>query len=443
MRRLLAVFFALGGLVLALPATAIEAQTPAVPSGTLELADDSASPNGGMKTYIVQFKLKPGIAYDGGMAGYAATAPTPGAAYDPRSSAVQMYTRYLSNSHDRMLKTMNARNRKLYSYTHTLNGFAARLSTKEVDELRGNKEVLAVWEDYATDLNTNNSADFLGLHDRREGLHRRQWLKGEDVIVGILDSGIVPNHPSFSDTRDFPLPSFCDGATGLWERICDHLRDLQQRVVYDAPPADWMGECVVGEGWTEDDCNNKLIGARFYVDGFLAGRGSIVDGEFLSPRDSSGHGSHTASTAAGNSAVKATFNGTPLDFIEGMAPRARVAVYKVCWLSPGATNFSCFFSDSAAATDQAVADGVHVINFSVGTAASFTDPQDLAFLNATAAGVFVARSGGNSGPGFATINAGEPWVTSVAASTLSGTGFALAATVNAPAAVAGEYTALE
>ncbi|MEL6870599.1 MAG: S8 family serine peptidase, partial [Pseudomonadota bacterium] len=189
-------------------------------------------------------------------------------------------------------------------------------------------------------------------------------------------------------------------------------------------------------------CNNKLIGARWYVDGFLAGRGSVVEGEFLSPRDSSGHGSHTAGTAGGNE-VTATFNGSPIARISGMAPRARIAAYKVCWLSPGATNFSCFFSDTAAATDQAVADGVDVLNFSVGTAASFTDQQDLAFFNATNAGVFVARSGGNDGPGFQTINAGEPWVTSVAASTAEGTTFTLAAGINSPEAVAGDYSALE
>ena len=444
MRRVLALFIALGGLAMMLPATAVELQS--VPDGAaanLELADGSASVVGRTKTYIVQFKLDPGIAYKGGVAGYAATAPGPSGRYDAQSSPVQMYTQYLIGTHDKALKQLNARDRKIYSYCHTMNGFAARLTAEEAEQLRGNKDVMAVWEDFATDLNTNNSPDFLGLHDRREGLHSRHWLKGENVVVGVLDSGIVPNHPSFSDKREFPLPRFCDNATGFWERICDRLEELRSRVVYSAPPSDWTGECQVGEGWTEADCNHKLIGARWYVDGFLAGRGEVVEGEFLSPRDSSGHGSHTASTAAGNSGVLATFNGTALDYIEGMAPRARVAAYKVCWLSPGAANFSCFFSDSAAATDQAVADGVDVINFSVGTAAAFDDPQDIAFLNATSAGVFVARSGGNDGPGFGTINAGEPWVTSVAASTLSGTGFALAATVSSPAAVAGDYTALE
>ncbi|MEO0580554.1 MAG: PA domain-containing protein, partial [Pseudomonadota bacterium] len=102
-----------------------------------------------------------------------------------------------------------------------------------------------------------------------------------------------------------------------------------------------------------------------------------------------------------------------------------------------------FFSDSAAATDDAVADGVDVLNFSVGTAAAFNDPQDLAFLDAVSAGVFVARSAGNDGPGFQTTNAGEPWSTSVAASTTDGPAFVLGVTVNAPASVAGEYPALE
>ena len=289
------------------------------------------------------------------------------------------------------------------------------------------------------DIDTNNSPDFLGLNDRREGLRKRLRLKGEDVIVGVLDTGAIQEHPSFSDTRTFDLPAFCDAPQYRFqERICAKLERFKNQVVYDAPPAHWQGECEAGEAWSADDCNNKLIGARWYVDGFIAGRGSVVEGEFLSPRDSSGHGSHTASTAAGNH-VTASLNGVKLARISGMAPRARIAAYKVCWLSPGATNFSCFFSDSAAATDQAVEDGVDVLNFSVGTAASFVDTQDLAFLRASNAGVFVARSAGNDGPDAGSTNAGEPWVTSVAASTLTGTGYALGVSVFSPPSVAGDY----
>lgn len=444
MRKLFNVLVAALGMTAAGLAIALEpAPAPEFDVSQLQLDPNyAATQHTGTRTYIVQFKQEPGLSYRGGVPGYAATAPENGARYDARAGHVQMYTQSLVSAHDSALSEMGATDRKIYSYSHALNGFAAKLTASEAAKFRGDKNVLAVWEDYATSLDTNNSPEFLGLDDRREGLHRRQRLKGEDVIIGVMDTGAVQEHPSFSDTRTFDMPRFCDNPRGFWKKICRRLEHYRNQVVYDAPPAQWAGICQAGEAWSEDDCNNKMIGARWYVDGFLAGNGAVVEGEFLSPRDSSGHGSHTASTAGGNE-VTASLSGTKLARIKGMAPRARIAVYKVCWLAPGATNFSCFFSDSAAATDAAIEDGVDVLNFSVGTAAAFNDTQDLAFLRAVDAGIFVARSGGNDGPGFGSINAGEPWVTSVAASTHSGTAFALAATVNSPAAVAGDYAALE
>lgn len=422
MPRLLVSLGAVAAMALAAPGLAQELRaTPNVSSDLLRLdTSQNSAERLETKTYIVQLSGDPAVAYKGGVSGFAATAPDAGARYNSRASHVEQYVNHLISSHDRMLSTVGAGDRKLYSYCHTFNGFAARLTAAEADTLRGNKSVLNVWEDQAIEVETNNSPTFLGLLDPVEGL-RTRGLRGDDVIVGVLDTGAVQEHPSFADTKAFKKGT---------------------RVVYSDPPERWNGICQAGEAWAETDCNNKLIGARWFVDGFIAGTGGVVEEEFLSPRDSSGHGSHTASTAAGNE-VTASLVGVPLAQISGMAPRARVAVYKVCWLAPGATNFSCFFSDSAAATDAAVADGVDVLNFSVGTAAAFNDPQDIAFLNAASAGVFIARSGGNSGPGAATINAGEPWVTSVAASTLDGTAFALAITINAPASVAGEYSALE
>ncbi|MBT8100610.1 MAG: S8 family serine peptidase, partial [Gammaproteobacteria bacterium] len=348
---------------------------------------------------------------------------------------------HLITEHDKMLADVGAADRKVYSYCHALNGFAAKLTAAEAAQLRGNKAVANVWEDYAYDLETNNSPEFLGLNDKTSGLHERYDLRGEDIIVGVMDTGAVQEHPSFSDSMYFDMPKWCKHpSTSYKETLCENLKKHRSKVLYDEPPAHWSGICQAGEAWSEDDCNNKLIGARWYVDGFLAGNGSVLEGEFLSARDSDGHGSHTASTATGNK-VMASLGGTPLTKISGMAPRARVAIYKVCWAGPA--DEGCFFSDSAAATDQAVADGVDVLSFSVGTSASIVDPQDIAFLDAASAGVFVARSAGNSGPAPFTTNAGAPWVTSVAASTLDGTGFALAATVNSPAAVAGDYAALE
>ena len=461
MRRILTVLATVAVVLVAAPVGAAEVRgAPTIAPGTLQL-DPAAAPSTDIRTrtYVIQLVDAPAISYQGDKPGLARTAPERGERYNSRAGHVQQYVAHLRGRQDAALDSVGARNRKVYSYTHALNAVAARLTAVEAAKLSGNKEVLSVWEDRAIEIDTNNSPEFLGLLDRRDGLRAKLELRGEDVVIGIIDSGITQEHPSFSDKKTFPLPDFCrdddykkgrkrghdDGRGhhgGGKDRLCDYLREKLTRVVYDRPKH-WNGECEAGEAFAATDCNNKLIGARWFADGFIAARGSIDEGEFLSPRDASGHGSHTASTAAGNEGVVASLNGVPLAEISGMAPRARVAAYKACWFVPETGNFSCFFSDTAAATEAAVADGVDIINFSVGTAAAFNDPQDIAFLNAFNDGVFVARSAGNEGPGFATTAAGEPWVMSVGASTLDGTGFALAARVNAPATVAGDYAALE
>ncbi len=449
MRSIFVGLAAFAVVVVAGPASAQNMRTApnAAAIGTLQLDSTPAAAQSSVtRIYVVQMDGDAASSYQGGVSGYARTAPDRGSRYDARASHVQMYAGYLERRQDQVLDSVNARDRKVYSYRHAFNGFAARLTAEEAQKLSGNKAVLQVWEDREMSLDTNNSPAFLGLLDRKEGLRSRHHLRGENVVIGIIDSGAIQEHPSFSDTKTFPLPRFCDKPAWWNKRLCDFLEAHRTVRVY-GPPRGWNGTCQAGEAWAESDCNNKLIGARWFADGFLAAY-DVLDGEFLSARDSDGHGSHTASTAGGNE-VTASLGGTPLAEISGMAPRARLAIYKACWQRPNSPNpgsSSCFFSDSAAATDAAVADGVDVINFSVGTAVAFNDPQDLAFLDAAAAGVFIARSAGNSGPTSSAPGptaAGEPWVTSVAASTMDGKAFALAARINSPASVAGSYPALE
>jgi subtilisin family serine protease len=174
-----------------------------------------------------------------------------------------------------------------------------------------------------------------------------------------------------------------------------------------------------GEAFSGTDCNQKLIGARYYNAGFggNAGIDALFSFEFNSPRDWDGHGTHTATTAGGNANVQATGPAAVLGKISGMAPRARIAAYKVCWADT-ASGGGCAGSDSVAAIDQAVADGVDVINFSIsGTSTNFRDPVEIAFLFAADAGVFVAASAGNSGPTASTVAHPSPWLTTVAAGT--------------------------
>jgi subtilisin family serine protease len=353
-------------------------------------------------TFIVQLREDPVVAYTGGP-GMRATAPATGKKIDPASAAVTSYANYLKASHDRLLASVGAINtQKIYDYTYSFNGFAARLTAGQANKLAADEAVVAVTPDALRKIDTSTTPTFLGL-DEAGGLWDQLGgvgSAGEDVIVGIVDTGIWPEHPSFSDQEDFV---FRTGSSGKRSRA------------YGPPPADWHGSCQSGEQFSQDMCTNKVIGARYYLAGF--GHFGIVKGDYKSPRDHDSHGSHTASTAAGNNGVEATGVAAPFGTISGMAPRARIAVYKVCW---NGDDGGCANSDSVAAIDQAVADGVDVINFSIsGTTAAYLDPVEVAFLFAARAGVFVAASAGNAGPGASTVAHPSPWLTTVAASTHS------------------------
>lgn len=392
---------------------------PADPAA-IPAADTSAKSN----VYIVMMKDDPAVAYEGGISGLKATKPAKGQKINPNSAHVKEYVRYLNSSHDRALTDVGAGS-KIYSYSYALNGFAAVLTRAQVQALRARSDVLQVWEDEIQQPTTDSTPVYLGFAGGG-GVWDLEG-KGEDMIIGVVDTGIWPEHPSFSDQVGF---SDAPGSSG------------KRNLAYGPPPAGWTGICQTGESWSRDDCNNKLIGARYYADGFSAhGHSDLIVSDILSPRDSDGHGSHTASTAAGNEGPQNTLNSLP---VSGMAPRARIAAYKVCW-EPREGRGGCASSDSAAAIDQAVADGVDVINFSIGGPSTvFAGADDIAFLFAANAGVFVATSNGNDGPGAQTTGtpAGVPWITAVGA-TQDNEVFDLLVTVNAPASIAGDNVALE
>jgi subtilisin family serine protease len=162
-------------------------------------------------------------------------------------------------------------------------------------------------------------------------------------------------------------------------------------------------------------CNQKLIGAQFFCES--RGCDGVLPHEFLSPRDYNGHGTHTASTAGGNEGVPTTGGAAVFGTVNGIAPRARIAAYKVCW-DNGAGGCGANSGDSVAAIDQAVADGVDVLNYSIsGTSTNYLDAVEVAYLFAADAGVFVATSAGNSGPTASTVAHISPWLASVAAGT--------------------------
>ncbi|MDF2179977.1 S8 family peptidase [Aliiglaciecola sp. CAU 1673] len=354
------------------------------------------------RVYLVRMKDNPVVAYEGGIKGFKATKPGKNKKIDPNSQAVLKYSDYLTSKHDAALKSVGA-SKKLYSYKYTYNGFAAELSPAQVAQLHGNPDVLTIVEDELLKPDTVSTASMLGL-DATDGSGFWEALggkenAGEGVVVGIIDSGIWPENESFSDRTG----SNKNGKSG--------------KLDYQQIPG-WHGKCVPGEEFPASKCNQKLIAAQWFNSGFGgdANIKALFPYEYISARDADGHGSHTASTAAGNNDVEAIINGTSAGLATGMAPRARVAAYKVCWGTGG--EGGCFGADSVAAIDQAVADGVDVINFSIsGSRTSFLDQVEVAFLYAADAGVFVTASAGNSGPTVSTVAHNSPWLTTVAAGT--------------------------
>ena len=370
------------------------------------------------RTYIVQLAAEPAASYTGNVAGYAATQPVAGARFNARSAAVRSYKGYLDSQQNSVASLVRGAP-IVARYATVYNGFAARLTDAEVATLRASPLVVDVQVDEARKMDTISTSAFLGL-SAPGGVWSKSVgglaVKGEDIIIGIVDSGVWPESLSYADRVDANgQPVFGSGT-----------------LAYSAPPAGWTGGCAAGEGFTPAlHCNNKLIGAQFFKAGFNANQPVTHWTDFNSPRDSvggptghGGHGSHTASTAGGNSGATATLSGINMGPASGIAPRARIAAYKVCWTfpNPAATDGSgsqstCYNSDNVSAIDKAVADGVHVINYSIsGSQTSVNDPVEQAFMRAARAGVFVAASAGNSGPGQAVAHV-SPWLTTVAAST--------------------------
>lgn len=228
--------------------------------------------------------------------------------------------------------------------------------------------------------------------------------QGEGVVVGVIDSGINTGHPAFAEV----------GGDGY-----RHLNPLGQGVFRGAcDPANLPG---VADGNPSGynpaiRCNNKLIGAWTFAQ--TAPVPNAATGA-PSPNDENGHGSHTASTAAGNVLLNVRLNGATFPRIAGVAPRASLIAYDVCGvLVNGAYRPDCSSAAILAAIDQAVRDGVDVLNYSIsGNGNPWADPVELAFLGARAAGVVVSASAGNNGPTPGSVAHVSPWLLSVAAAT--------------------------
>ncbi len=393
---LLAAGAVVGGLMAGPPATA-------APDGQSRPAASKQTDR-----YIVVLRAPSATQFDGG-GSFARTSPRSGDQFNADSSAVRDYTRFLERTHRTIADQVGTD--VAQDYTLAINGFAARLTTAQALDLAKDRRVLTVAPDVARKLNTWNTPDFLGMTGKQGAWaqHGGKRNAGAGTVVGILDTGIWPESKSFAGN---PLTEERKGRWGVH-------RIGERTYMEKADGGSFSGACELGEGWNRNDCNTKLIGARYYPDAFNElPEDEKAREEWGSTRDGDGHGSHTAGTAAGQPRVLAAVEGRTFGRISGMAPGARIAAYKVCFSDTDPNSGDCFTSSSVAAIDDAIADGVDVINYSIsGSQDTVDDPVELAFEGAAEAGIFVATSAGNSGPAPETVAHPSPWLTTVASTT--------------------------
>ncbi|KAL5583134.1 hypothetical protein UlMin_015576 [Ulmus minor] len=276
----------------------------------------------------------------------------------------------------------------IHHYSKTFQGFSAKLTPEQAQQLAESDGVVSVFKSKTKRLHTTHSWDFLAAIDSEHHFSHFPVDSKYSTIVGVVDSGVWPESASFSDKGLGPVPQ------------------------------KFKGECVSGENFTSANCNRKIIGARFHFKGFEVENGPLESfGEifFRSARDSEGHGTHTASTIAGSVVPDVSLFGLAKGTARGGAPSARLAIYKACWFD------LCSDADILAAFDDAIHDGVDVISLSLGPdppqPSFFEDGLSIGAFHAFQKGIFVSASAGNSFFPRTACNI-APWILTVAASTL-------------------------
>ncbi|XP_022979186.1 cucumisin-like [Cucurbita maxima] len=316
-------------------------------SGSLLASSLDSSDNDGRKVYIVYLGNKP----------------------EDSASTPSHHMRML----EEVVGSTFAPDALLHSYKRSFNGFVVKLTEEEAQKISAKEGVVSVFPNGKKHLHTTRSWDFMGF---TKSVRRVKQVES-NIVVGVLDSGIWPESPSFSD------------------------------VGYGPPPAKWKGACQTSANFR---CNRKIIGARAYRSDNL-----FPPEDIKSPRDSDGHGTHTASTVAGGLVNQASLYGLALGTARGGVPSARIAVYKICW-SDG-----CYDADILAAFDDAIADGVDIISLSVGGNKPkyyFNDSIAIGAFHSMKHGILTSNSAGNDGPDYFTIRNFSPWSLSVAASSI-------------------------
>ena len=345
---------------------------------------------------MIKYDFDAAASYTGGVAGLAATSPrVTGKSLAKNAAAVSAYNEYTGHR----AKTIDAAIAQAVpnadvrqTFQTAYGGVEAQVPANSINSLLQVPGVVAVQKDSLQQPLDDNTS-WIGATNVWPTIGGSK-LAASNVVVGVIDTGVWPENPMFAADPAEPAPP-----KPLSAYHCDFGN----------------GSDVAHLGPTFA-CNNKLIGAYNFTQTYMSVNGSNGQ-EFCnnstgqcSARDSEGHGTHTTSTAAGDCVSSAVLYGVNRGPVCGIAPGAHIIMYRVC-LSQG-----CFNSDSVNAVEQAISDGVNVINFSIsGGANPYTDPVELAFLDATNAGISVNAAAGNSGPGAGTADHGGPWVTTVGA----------------------------
>ncbi|CAH2035067.1 unnamed protein product [Thlaspi arvense] len=297
----------------------------------------------------------------------------------------------VTESHHQMLSSLlgskeDAHESMVYSYRHGFSGFAAKLTKSQAKKLAGSlvlivvlnsPQVVHVMPDGYLELTTTRTWDYLGLSAANPKNLLNDTNMGDQVIIGVIDTGMWPESESFNDNGVGPVPSH------------------------------WKGKCEPGQNFKSTSCNRKLIGAKYFINGFLAqnkGFNSTESPEYISARDFDGHGTHVASTAGGSFVPNVTYKGLARGTLRGGAPRARIAMYKACWYLDELDGVTCSYSDILKAIDEAMHDGVDILSISLGARVPLSSETDLSdgfasgAFHAVAKGIVVVCAGGNAGP---------------------------------------------
>lgn len=392
---------------------------PAGPSATQQIqpvkkVDPANYPAG---RYIVVLNEEPAALYDGGVPGIAATKPDKGEKLTAKKD-FQKYKKHLEKKQQAVAAAEGVEINR--SYAAAINGFSATLTSDQAVELAKDPNVRMVAPDVENAPDDYSSMDILNLRGGK-GAWKTQFggakNAGAGTVVGVIDTGYDPGSAFFEGKKVKALKRDQKPTVGE-----PYLNAEGQIAMLKADGSTFLGECQAGEGFTGEECNSKVLAAQYFADDFVeyVPEANRAPEELLSPVDVDSHGTHTASTAAGNHEVTQVVDGRDFGVSSGVAPAAKLSVYKVCWADDDPNTGGCYSSASIAAINQAILDGVDVLNYSIsGSTTTTTDPVSLAFLSAASAGIFVAASAGNSGPTASTVNHGAPWLTTVAASTFS------------------------